>query len=104
MAKRWKLEDDIFLAAYVDVGANYVANHDLGFQSKDAGVNRVKKLKELGLWDKINAYMKAKQDMHDAWTMALGPEWAKELVEDRSKEDDLPWGKKECDLVMKESA
>lgn len=91
MAKRWKIEDDMFLCFYQEVGANYVANHDLGFQGKNAGNDRLQKLKDLGILEKIEAYHVAKQAMHDAWTMAFGPEWAKEIVEDRSKEEDFPW-------------
>lgn len=103
MAKRWSVKDDIFLVSYAAVGANYVANHDLGFQGKDAGEKRVKKLKELGLWDRINEYLEAKQTMHDAWTLEFGPEWAKEIVSDRAKADQYPWSERKVDLVMKES-
>ncbi len=98
MAKRWKIENDIFLVSYEGVGADYVANHDLGFQGKKAGSERINKLKESGIYDKIVQYEKAKQEMHDAWTMAFGPEWAKEIVEGRF-DDEEPWDKKSAHLV-----
>lgn len=97
MPKKWKIENDQFLIAYEGMGANFIANHDLGFQSKDAGVNRIKKLKETGIYDKIKAYQDAKQAMHDAWIMEFGPEWAREIVYGRMNEDDMPWSQKEID-------
>lgn len=99
MSKRWKIENDMFLVFHAGVGANYVANHDLGFQGKNAGNDRLLKLKQAGVLSKIEAYQTAKQEMHDAWTMAFGPDWAKELVEDRSKENEMPWSQKQIDLV-----
>lgn len=89
MAKRWKIEDDIFLVGFEDIGPNYVANHDLGFHGKTAGDDRIKKLKDLGIYDKIKAYELAKNSMNDAWVMAFGPGWAKDLVSERMEDEDL---------------
>jgi predicted NAD/FAD-dependent oxidoreductase len=81
------------------MGVNFIANHDLGFQSKDAGINRKKKLNETGIWAKIEAFHKARQEMNDAWVMEFGPQWAKELVEDREKENEIPWSQKKIDSL-----
>jgi hypothetical protein len=37
MSKRWTMKDDMFLVEFHGVGANYVADHDLGFKGKNAG-------------------------------------------------------------------
>jgi hypothetical protein len=100
MPKKWKIENDKFLVFHEGVGANYVANHDLGFQSKNAGLDRIAKLKESGVYDKIVAHHRANTEMMDAWTMAFGPEWAKELVEDASKAYDLSWDDKSVGLAV----
>lgn len=87
MPKKWKLENDVYLISYEDMNADTIAYRDLGFKSVGAGSARIKKLKDAGCYDKIVAFMKAEQEMHDAWTMAFGPEWAKEIVESRLPND-----------------
>lgn len=71
MSKRWTLKDDKFLVSFSDLGADRIASHDLGFHSKNAGTNRVKKLKELGVWDKIVAADRATTLAHLHWNLAF---------------------------------
>jgi hypothetical protein len=74
MSKRWTMEDDEFLAAYADVAsgmADYVASHDLGHHGKNAGANRIKRLKETGVWDKLIAYQKARDEFRDHWLVTF---------------------------------
>lgn len=59
MSKRWTLKDDKFLFEFHEIGADYVASHDLGHHGKEAGTKRVKLLKERGLWEKIEAARRA---------------------------------------------
>jgi hypothetical protein len=81
MAKRWTLKDDRFLVEYHSVGANYVADHDLGFKGKNAGVKRMAKLKETGVWEKIEAYHEAWRSMNWAWVMAFGSQSDKDMID-----------------------
>jgi len=71
MSKRWTLNDDQFLAAYHEVGADYVASHDLGHHGKNAGTKRIAKLKETGVWDKLIAHQRAAGELHCAHTLAF---------------------------------
>lgn len=61
MSKQWTLEDDIFLFQFHEIGADYVASHDLGHHGKGAGTKRIKALKAWGVWDKIEAHMRARK-------------------------------------------
>jgi hypothetical protein len=71
MSKRWTLEEDLFLAEYDGMDANFLASHDLGRKSKDAGSRRMKSLKASGVWDHICAYMKARDTVRCYHTIAF---------------------------------
>lgn len=60
MSKQWTLEDDIFLFQFHEIGADYVASHDLGHHGKGAGTKRIKALKAWGVWEKIEAHVRAR--------------------------------------------
>ncbi len=64
--KRWTLEDDTFLHAYADAGADYIAMHDLGRSSKTAGSGRVRHLKKTGAWDALSDIKAAQARYHAA--------------------------------------
>lgn len=81
MSRRWKMSDDIFLAQYHDVGANFVASNDLHFTGKNAGENRMKKLKESGVWDKIIAHIKTHDELNAAWVTEFGSASDKEFLD-----------------------
>lgn len=55
MSKRWTYKDDDFLVRYHEIGADYIADHDLGFKAKGAGTRRLNLLRETGLFDLIQA-------------------------------------------------
>ena len=82
MSRRWRMEDDEFLARYSGMDPDFLAFHDLHFTGKKAGSKRVSKLKALGVWDKIVAKHAAEDAATTAWVMAFGPEWAKEIAQD----------------------
>lgn len=82
MSKRWTYENDVFLAAFYEVGANYIASHDLGFSGKNAGEKRVAKLKELGVWNFLTAFHLAGRELHEAHVRAFGPMWAVEMLDE----------------------
>lgn len=92
MSKRWKIDDDLFLVRFQELGADFIASHDLGFHGKGAGERRIAKLKYTGVYDLIIAAQKADTEMRCAHTLAFGPEWAKEIA--ASELSDL----KECAL------
>jgi hypothetical protein len=71
MTKRWTLEDDKHLAVYHQIGADYVAYHDLGHHGRNAGTKRIAKLKETGVWDKLIAAQKAEEELYCAHTLAF---------------------------------
>ena len=66
------MSDDLFLAQYHKVGANFVAKHDLHFTGKNAGENRIKKLQEAGLWDKLMSHIKTHDELKMAWVYEFG--------------------------------
>lgn len=70
MSKRWTLKDDHFLVRYHEIGADYVASHDLGFK-KGAGTKRVKALKAAGVWDLMVAAQRAVTEAECAHTIAF---------------------------------
>lgn len=71
MAKRWTLEDDIFLYQFHEMGADFIASHDLGHHGKGAGTARVKLLRAMGLWDKIGAHARAMTIMRASHILAF---------------------------------
>lgn len=71
MSKRWTFKEDIFLAEYEGMDANFIASHDLGRTSKGAGSRRVKSLKDSGVWDKLQAYIKARDVARCYHTLAF---------------------------------
>lgn len=81
MSKRWTYDDDMFLSAFYEVGANYIASHDLGFTGKNAGEKRVAKLKELGVWGFLIAFHRAGRALNVAHARAFGPKVALEALE-----------------------
>ena len=81
MSKRWTMKDDMFLVEYHGVGANYVADHDLGFKGRNVGEKRVAKLKAAGVWDKIVAYHAAYRAMNRAWVTAFGSQSEKDFLD-----------------------
>lgn len=83
MSKRWTIEDDEFLAAYHEIGADYVASHDLGHHGKGAGVKHIKRLKETGVWDKLLFAQAARRDFVDHWLLAFGGAESKALAAER---------------------
>lgn len=68
MSKNWTLDEDIFLVDFSQLGPDFIASHDLG-KGKGAGERRAKRLKELGLWEKIEEYVRAK-DILRCWHVA----------------------------------
>lgn len=91
MKRRWNLQDDQFLTEHHEVGADFVASHDLGFHGKGAGTKRLEKLKETGVFDKMVAYREARIEMQIAWSLAFGPAWAKEIAEsEQAQRNALP--------------
>jgi hypothetical protein len=80
MSKRWTLKDDQFLVAYADIGLDFIASHDLGFHGKNAGTNRMKKLKEFGLLEKIVVAQKAAEIVGLHWNLAFGPVEAMDIA------------------------
>lgn len=89
MSKRWTFKDDGFLVVYYvegnDQWNDYIASHDLGFKSKGAAKRRVAKLKELGIWEKFEAYNAARAELVKAHNLAFGPQWAREMVADNDE-------------------
>jgi hypothetical protein len=71
MSKRWTFREDLFLAEYEGIDANFIAEHDLGRSSKGAGARRVKALKDAGVWDKIQDYIKARDVARCHHTLAF---------------------------------
>jgi hypothetical protein len=55
VSKRWTYKDDDFLVRYHELGADFIADHDLGFKAKGAGTHRLNLLRETGLFDLIQA-------------------------------------------------
>lgn len=90
MSKRWTHKDDLFLVRFHEVGADYVASHDLGF-AKGAGSKRLAKLKETGVFDKIQEYIKAEKAMLGWHQIAFSqsPE-ARQIAFEELIDDDLP--------------
>jgi hypothetical protein len=85
------MSDDLFLAQYAgDVGANHVAKHDLRFTGKNAGENRVKKLQEAGVWDKLIDHVNTHDRLKSAWIEAFGSNSEKEFLAAWSAEHDHP--------------
>lgn len=100
MRKHWTLDEDIFLVAFSELGPDFIATYDLG-KGKGAGERRVKRLKELGIWEKLEAYVEAKDILHfwhqaafsrspEARTIAIDslrqygfpvPQWAESIEE-----------------------
>jgi hypothetical protein len=82
MSRRWTMSDDLFLAQYAGaVDANHVAKHDLHFTGKNAGENRVRKLKESGVWDKLIDHINTHDLLKTAWIEAFGSNSEKEFLE-----------------------
>lgn len=82
MSRRWNMSDDLFLAQYAGcVGANHVAKHDLHFTGKNAGENRVKKLKESGVWDLLIDHINTHEILHAAWVNEFGSASDREFLE-----------------------
>ena len=82
MSRRWTMSDDLFLAQYAGaVDANLVAKHDLHFTGKNAGEKRVKKLKETGVWGKLQAHIKTHDELAQAWVEAFGTSAQREFLE-----------------------
>lgn len=82
MSRRWTMSDDLFLAQYAGaVGANHVAKHDLHFTGKNAGENRVKWLKETGVWEKIIDHINTHELLSEAWVEAFGSNAEKEFLD-----------------------
>ena len=48
--KLWKLNEDLFLAAYYSGNGDFIGQHDLG-RKKGAATQRVSLLKKTGAWD-----------------------------------------------------
>lgn len=82
MSRRWTMSDDLFLAQYAGaVSANLVAKKDLHFTGKNAGENRVKKLKESGVWEKLIDHINTHDALSAAWIDAFGSNAEKEFAE-----------------------
>lgn len=79
MSKRWTIKDDQFLAEYHEVGADFIASHDLGF-ADGAGTKRIAKLKEAGVWEKLIAHREALTELNLSWNLAFGCQEAKEIA------------------------
>lgn len=71
MSRRWTVDDDMMLARHFGMGPDWVASHDLGFKGKNAGSNRVKILKETGVWDKLMNLIQAQTDLYGWHTLAF---------------------------------
>lgn len=74
--KRFTLKDDLFLAEYEGLDANFIASHDLGRTSKGAGARRVKALKDSGIWDRMQSFIKARDALsyHHTLLFIASPE------------------------------
>ena len=82
MSRRWTMSDDLFLATYAGaVDANFVARKDLHFTGKNAGENRVRKLKETGVWDKLQDHIRTHETLSEAWVEAFGSKSEKEFLD-----------------------
>lgn len=81
MTKRWTMKDDQFLAEFHEIGADFIASHDLGF-ADGAGEKRITKLKEAGVWEKIIAHREALTELNLSWNLAFGCREAKEIAAD----------------------
>lgn len=82
MSHRWTMSDDLFLAQFADVvDANFVARHDLHFTGKNAGENRLKKLKETGVWDKLQDHIRTHELLNEAWIEAFGSKSDRDFLE-----------------------
>lgn len=82
MSKRWTYKDDDFLVRYHEIGADYIADHDLGFKAKGAGTRRLSQLRETGLFDLIKAAQDAVSRATASHTLAFSrSEEAKEIAE-----------------------
>lgn len=88
---RWNLQKDIFLVTYHGIGADFIAEHDLGFKTKGAGEKRVTELKRTGVWDKIEAYLAAQSVMQSWHTLTFSRnEEAREIALNELTENSLP--------------
>lgn len=93
MSKRWTFKEDLFLAEYEGMDANFIAEHDLGRTSKGAGARRVKALKDAGVWDKIQSYIKARDvaRCHHTLAFSTSPDFKMIAAETlRDLGEDLP--------------
>lgn len=90
MSKRWSLDDDIFLVDFSQLGPDFIASHDLS-KGKGAGERRAKKLKELGIWEKIEAYVQAKDVLMNWHALAFSRSAeARDIALSSLLEDGLP--------------
>ncbi|KQZ49741.1 hypothetical protein ASD54_12445 [Rhizobium sp. Root149] len=88
---KWNLQKDIYLVAYHEIGADFVAQHDLGFKTKGAGEKRVKELKRTGVWEKIEAYLAAQTVMQSWHTLTFSRhEEAREIALNELETRNLP--------------
>jgi hypothetical protein len=93
MSKRWTFREDLFLAEYEGIDANFIAEHDLGRSSKGAGARRVKALKDAGVWDKIQDYIKARDVARCHHTLAFSASQEAKMIAAETLRDlgeDLP--------------
>ena len=64
MSKRWTMEEDLFVHAYIGIG-DFIGPHDLG-RPKGAATKRAKFLKESGAWDALDRLKQAEIDYRRA--------------------------------------
>lgn len=100
MAKRWTVDDDMFLARYEDMipdWHNFIASHDLGFKGKDAGFKRYMLLKETGVWEKLQQLIAAQKTLYGWHTLAFSKsDEARQIAFDELEYHGLPipeWSK-----------
>jgi len=72
MAKRWTMNEDIFLHAFFDGLGDMIGEHDLG-RPKGAATARVKHLKFTGAWDALDNLKCAEQDYRKCLGLPLEP-------------------------------
>lgn len=70
MTKRWTLQEDIYLAKFFDIVGDQCGN-DPG-RAKGAATARVKRVKDYGAWEPLQAFLRAEYEHLRAYYVALG--------------------------------
>lgn len=80
MSKRWEFTEDLFLAKFFDAVGDLCGTHDLG-RPKGAAAARVKRLKAVGAWEPLQAFLRAEYEHLRAYYAAVGRKDMVEMLE-----------------------